>query len=396
MDSNQIEKYFKNRNLDIRKCGNNPRFLDQKCAPDVVSFIADCILQIDKERFDRNDIWNNKYFIKNASHIFGKPSPNNKAADSEYDKFILQPLDMLSYAKILDKQKKSNRNVFIIKRKDILEYIAMNERNTFNFMFCYLDKFIKDSNFNKYVDLFMKNQNKKSFDELKRKFIQFMRANSEIGSRNSSTGGALEIRRIFPKIINVFAVKDGKKGTQKGTISSGQFLFADLMYNQINFRDMKKSKNITLAEEIKAKYSKPNIYQKFQMQKAMKWIKQHHPYSEVEDRLYGATAEVHHIFPKSQFPKISYYIENLIALTAGQHKDLAHPKGNSTSIDSPYQQACLRAKKKTIETQINKGETQYSMPNFIFVLSDGFKKTIPVNANSSEIDEYINQYYLEN
>jgi hypothetical protein len=35
-----IYDFFANKNLDIRIKGNNPRFTDQKCTPDVICFIA--------------------------------------------------------------------------------------------------------------------------------------------------------------------------------------------------------------------------------------------------------------------------------------------------------------------------------------------------------------------
>jgi hypothetical protein len=59
-------------------------------------------------------------------------------------------------------------------------------------------------------------------------------------------------------------------------------------------------------------------------------------YSEINDKMYGKTTSVHHIFPKSKFPNTSYYKGNLIALTAEQHQYLAHPQGNTNKIDVLY------------------------------------------------------------
>ena len=88
MNTNRIDDYFSNINLDIRVKGNNPRFIDQKCTPDVLSFIADCIINLNKDEFVRDDIWMLPYFLKNAVFIFNKPSPNNPTTGSEYDKLI--------------------------------------------------------------------------------------------------------------------------------------------------------------------------------------------------------------------------------------------------------------------------------------------------------------------
>lgn len=38
-----IIKYLSNFDLDVRK-SQDARFMDQKCTPDVVCFIADCII----------------------------------------------------------------------------------------------------------------------------------------------------------------------------------------------------------------------------------------------------------------------------------------------------------------------------------------------------------------
>lgn len=389
--------FFANQNLDIRRKGNNPRFLDQKCTPDVVSFIADCICQIGRTEFNRNDIWQSDYFIKNSSFIFGKPSPKNQTANHEYDKLILQPLDLLAYAGVLSKKKIGLKNYFSVLNTKILELISRNEKDTFWFLVYYLDKFVKDSGFGTSLDRFLHKQDKDSFAELKNKFTQFMLAYSKIGTRKSKNGGETEIRRIFPKFLNIFAVRQQAKGTAKGRISNGIFLMSDLMYNRVNFRDVSKLKNVTRTEQEQIKHSKPIKYREFQTQKAMRWMKRYHPYSEVHDKLYGPTDCIHHIFPRSEFPEISYYIENLIALTSGQHTTLAHPHGNTKEIDRMYQKICLKSKEHTIQTELAKTETQYSLPDFIFVLTKGFKQkiSIPVDADFDTIDKSIEDWFAQ-
>lgn len=87
-----IIKYLSNFDLDVRK-SQDARFMDQKCTPDVVCFIADCIINtvdVDNE-FTVSNIWDAQYFIKNARAIFNKPLPTNPKARHEYDKFIQQP-----------------------------------------------------------------------------------------------------------------------------------------------------------------------------------------------------------------------------------------------------------------------------------------------------------------
>ena len=66
-----IKRYLNQYDLDIRKSGD-ARFMDQKCTPDVVCFIADCIINSvhSHQFFTVNDIWNSLYFIKNTRAIF--------------------------------------------------------------------------------------------------------------------------------------------------------------------------------------------------------------------------------------------------------------------------------------------------------------------------------------
>ncbi|MDY4819311.1 MAG: hypothetical protein SO206_03535 [Bacilli bacterium] len=398
MNISRIDDYFSNTNLDIRVKGNNPRFIDQKCTPDVLSFIADCIINLDKDKFIRDDIWNLEYFKKNAVLIFNKPSPSNVKVSNEYDKFISQPLDLLSYAGILIKNKSGNKNEFKLNNDtlDILEYIAMRDRNAYFFLLSYLSKVLTDSNFMKHIDYFITYQSTEAYNLLKSKFEQFLIGNSNIGNRGSSNGGKVEARRIFSKVINIFAVANNSLGTERGHLSKSIITYQDLMYNEINFRDLGKLKNVSRKEEKEKRLSSPQKYNKFLIQKAMQWIRRHHHYSEVNDNMYGPTAEVHHIFPKKDFYEISGYIENLIALTAGQHKDKAHPKSNGNEIDLMYQCVCLRAKNKTIQKELQSGEpSQYSKHDFIYVINTGFKKAdfVPSNSTFEEIDDLICQYY---
>ena len=76
------------------------------------------------------------------------------------------------------------------------------------------------------------------FYELKERFRKFMRGHTNINNKR-------EIDRIFPKILNVFAVYNQIRGSKKGRMSSHVFTYSDLMYNRTNFRDIGKPKNVT-------------------------------------------------------------------------------------------------------------------------------------------------------
>lgn len=70
-------------NYDIRKSGNG-RWIDQKCAADVVTVIADCIYNYALENangdFTTLDIWHSGYAVENVENIFKKPGVESLAA----------------------------------------------------------------------------------------------------------------------------------------------------------------------------------------------------------------------------------------------------------------------------------------------------------------------------
>ena len=207
-----INKFLNQFDLDVRKT-SDARFADQKCTPDVVCFIADCILNIVQpgQPFTVRDIWDSQYFIKNAVAVFGKPIPTNPTARHEYDKFIQQPLRLLGCAHVLYVEKVSGTNVYSIANEDLLDYISRRERNTYNFLYCYFRKVMTDSGmwkyFQEYIDKSLKEEAaKEDYLYLRNKFIRFM-----IG--NTSINGEVEVRRIFPKILNIFAVENGINGS---------------------------------------------------------------------------------------------------------------------------------------------------------------------------------------
>ncbi|MCL2520490.1 MAG: hypothetical protein FWE37_05760 [Spirochaetaceae bacterium] len=111
------------KNLDIRVKGNNPRFADQKCTPDVLCFIVESIVHLNKDVFTRDDIWSSKIFNDYTVLTFGKPKANNLNASNEYDKFISQPLDLLAYAGVISKDSKARPAIFTIIDNKVLEYI---------------------------------------------------------------------------------------------------------------------------------------------------------------------------------------------------------------------------------------------------------------------------------
>ena len=101
-----IENHLDKYDFDIRK-SHYARFSDQKCTPDIVSFVADCVINIAAtcEIFTIKDIWHSQYFIINTRAFFNKPWANDERVKHEYDKVIAQPLNLLSYAHIIKEDK---------------------------------------------------------------------------------------------------------------------------------------------------------------------------------------------------------------------------------------------------------------------------------------------------
>ena len=199
---NVITKFLNQYDLDVRK-SHDARFMDQKCTPDVVCFIADCLINLNPHgEFTVQDVWDMQYFIKNASAIFGKPSPKNITARNEYDKFIQQPLRMLAYAHVLSIEKRGNVNYYWIANIEILDYIATKERNAYNFLYFYIIKVLSDSGVLRYFEEFKNvcikgTVTQRDYLELKERYTKFI-----IG--NTAINGAVEVARIFTKVINVF------------------------------------------------------------------------------------------------------------------------------------------------------------------------------------------------
>lgn len=394
-----IKEYFEKFDLDVRKSGD-ARFMDQKCTPDVVSTIADCVINFvgneKNKQFTVSDIWESQYFIKNVKAIFNKPLATNPTTKSEYDKFIQQPLRMLAYANILNIVKVGNKNHYSIANYEILEYISLKDRNAYLFLCDYLEKVLTDSGIFKYFEEYKSlYENGKlesnGFDELKSKFQKFIIGNTKIN-------GVVEVNRIYPKILNVFATQNNLPGTIGGFMSKHEFYYTDLMYNRKNWRDVKKSKNISRQEseiEYDALISETeNPYNNYLIQKAMTAIRKLYTESEIKDQWgNGDATQIHHIFPKHKFPQLAHYLENLIKLTATQHYTKAHPNNKTKDISIDYQLVCLLAKSDSIEKSLKKNEMYYRKESFIYCINTGLTKELKFDLTFRQIKSELATIY---
>ena len=385
----EITDYLGKFDLDVRKSGD-ARFSDQKCTPDVICFIADCIQNSFSQNdvFDVNSIWRSQYFIKNTRAIFNKPWADDKRVRHEYDKFIAQPLRLLAYAHILELDRESGKNIYRVRNAYLLDYISRRERNTFVFLSCYFEKVLTDSGlWNDFLE-YKDNPDTETYISLRDRFIRFMIGNTAINK-------AVEVRRIFPKILNVFAVANQLPGSEKGRMSKYVYTFSDLMYNRKNWRDLNKEKTISRQEAIgeSEDVAQQEAYNAYYVQKAIEQIRKIQKESEVHDQwAQGEATQVHHIFPKSQFPQIAHYLENLILLTPTQHYIKAHPGNKTQTINRDYQLSCLLAKADTIDNSLKRfGERYYRKESFLYVIMVGLsqEQAWPMSMSFTEIKHQL-------
>lgn len=376
----EIIDFCNQYDFDIRKSGNG-RWIDQKCAADVVTVVADCIynyaLKDDDGIFTTADIWHYKYAVENVEAIFKKPGVENKAARHEYDKFFQQPMEMLANANILTKSKRDNKNFYQVNNFEVLEYIALRERNALFFLKTYIEKVLTDSGLYQIFENFFANQTESAYDTVKKAFSSFIIKNTKIN-------GEVECNRIFIKVLNPLAYFKNSYGTERGRLSKQIITYDMLMYNRNNFRDIyaDKPKGITRKEYAVTHPVEVNeAYYHYQSAKAKRFLRlfneqnregktEHVQSAHISDK----AIHMHHIFPEAIYPEICYYLENIIALTPTQHLNYAHPNGHTQEIDKQYQHLFLLSKADRIyENLIDAAvEKIYEFSNLLFVLSVGF------------------------
>ncbi len=386
---NEIMQYLNQFDLDIRK-SHDARFVDQKCTPDIVCFMADCVLNMiaTKPVFVINDVWDTQYFIQNTRVIFNKPWANSKEAYNEYNKVLSQPLKLLAYAHILNVEMVDGTLTFSVENEDILDYISRKDRNAYNFLFCYFSKVLTDSGFIKYIEEYRRNWQKNLKEARETVYSRYIR----LISGNTPSHSRLDITRMFHKVFNIFAAEYNMPG------SSGKYArtYSDLMYNRVNWRDINKDKSITRQQaECTAQNEKQEVINMYYVQKAITLLKKIQTGSEVHDAWSnGEATHAHHIFPKAQFPEIAHYIENLILLTATQHNTKAHPNNRTQEINRDYQLVCLLAKADTIEKSLKHvGERYYRKESFIYVINVGLSTELSMTLTFDGIKkELINIY----
>lgn len=407
LNNQDIINFFKQFNYDLRVSGNG-RWIDQKCAADVLTIVSDCIIHFVEQditkSFSSADIWHAQYTVDNVAAIFKKPSVEDNSAKSEYNKFFMQPLELLSYAGVLKKAKKNNTNIYNVQDLDVLNYIAMRERNALFFLYTYIEKVLKDSNYFQHVENFLAKQDQASYCQLKNAFAQFIIENTKIN-------GTVECNRIFIKVLNPIAYHYDTLGTEKGRLSKRKITFDQLMYNRLNFRDLLANKPKDMTRKDYLSQHNPQInerYLQYQVKKAKNFLREfNNTYrrglsEHIEDRhMLDKAVQMHHIFPESLFPEISNCLENLIALTPTQHLGYAHPNNNTSDIDEHYQHSLLLSKAERIKENLTDStvDSIYSFANLLFILSVGLNDLKLLDIADMDFDavvKAINMHYDQN
>lgn len=377
MTEHLMQEFIDNHVYDIR-VSRNGRWIDQKCAFDTVCFVADCIVDYLRnggaEPFESPQIWHSEYSMNNVQHLFGKPDPTLRTTLDEYNKFFRQPLKMLAAAGVLSERKVGITIQFRVENIDVLEYIALRERNALDFICLYIEKTLKDSGLWDPFASFFDEQTPEWYEEVKSRFENFCFAYTPINTK-------VEADRIFIKVLNQLAFKYHKRGTIRGKISQNVITVQDIVYNKTNWFDNLTGKDKNVARGDYGKESEVSATYDYQVTRAvrnMAYFIEHYYSNEPEiiDRysIGQEASAIHHIFPKSQYPSIAMYYENLIALTSAQHMQEAHPSGNTRLVDKEFQYICLINKTDSIRRNIlglDNAPEIYSFEDFMYVLDVG-------------------------
>ena len=441
----EIQEHLAEFTLDIRKL-KDKKILDQKVHVDTFAFTAECILEwledpsnppqyikkgksrieLDKyeKEFTGKEVTDSKYFVDNVQALFSKPSPENITASSEYNKFIPQNLSALYFARIIEGRKGNSNWAKTIKdfvgnskskhswkfrinkeKIELLRYIALSDRNAFDFLSSYLTKFFEESDLKSPLKQFFKNQDNQSLCNLKTSFFQTLKTNSDLGKKGSAKPQT-ESARIFNPALNILSYKNGKHGTEGGFTSKNPIIFSDLYYNRVNFRDTEKVKRLTRQEReeqlLRLSGQVNQIHQQHDVAKAKKAIKWKYnfipqftdidipdPYSDLH-----RGRDANHLLLVHEYPEFEAFTENLMLVTPSQHTNRFHRKGTKTA-DPNYQRKLLVCQSFYIQRSILRGEQLYSKSNFIKMLNKGFSFSLSDNDSYDKIRETMADRFFD-
>ena len=388
--NDRIESFLKKKNYDIRK-SHNARWIDQKCAIDVVSFLAECILEFDQEEnksFTRTDIWHSQYAIDCVKFDFKKPDADTMG-EKEYDKLFGNSIAMFHYAGILKARrsykKRGKPYIYRVNDYEMLRYISSSPRSALTFLSVYIEKVLTDSGIIDVFDVFFEKQTYAALQKCRKDFGEFL-------IKYTGIQKPTEPNKIFIKVINPLAFMRNKCGYVGATISKGPITLSDIGYLRSNWYDeyLGKPKNITRSEH-KENLPDEGLSRELEHRsnRAKNKVRNYNrdynnSHSELHDEFYtDGSVETHHIFPKRDYDLLVDRYENLIALTIEQHREHAHPHANMKEIVRSYQLKCILQKIDTIvEDEVKYGGCFYDFEEIKKVLAVGLDDEIFLLAGS--------------
>lgn len=354
------------------------RWYDQKVTYENLATVASAVNVLvtlrSRKEFSRFDLADVDSLNLAVSKEYGKPALDSEDAKNEYDKFLSQNLNVLAFAGVLSSIAGRPR-MYYIRDAETLADLAGNDTECRKFLIEYLHWVLKKFNwwreFEKYTQSECSNED---LQALKSSFTILLINTMGLGSRGAKNPG-IEAGRIFQKVLNLLAFQYDVPGVAGGRVMSTAPSKFDLSYNRPNWRDQatSKPKNLTRKEYDRQREAAIGEQVSSSVKTvAMRKVRTYHKnVSEVPDSTGVNASHVHHIFPQSQFKELADVLENLIALTPGQHLGEAHPHGNTQKIDPVFQRTCLFRKLESIKASVDAGDGMYSYEHFVWVLHKG-------------------------
>jgi len=381
------EKYF--RGLDLTKTSKKTGIhFEQKITPDLLWCIAQVILSITGDNnsmiFSDKEIRTSRVFDSLMKDYFSKPG-QEKDTENEYNKISSYQLGLLTYSCVL-KQVGQRPKQYQIEEIEILRFIASSELNSIKFLGFYVDKFLKDNRLLEILKNYEKQPIQSNYIKAKAEYLKWARINTKVRGLDPKHSN-----RVFNKIFNIFTYTHKLPGELRARIMHGTCPYFFLIYNQPNFRDIKKPFGISRHVFYKSFVIKADkrVQIQIRVRQVKQEVKERHQNSEVQELKWGYKKDIgiaaHRILMESEYPEFAFFRENVIVLTPGQHFSFAHPKGNTQMVDEKFQIVCLLAKLKSIEYSINKKDSFYKLKNLILILNKRFNWNLDEKMNIKTI-----------
>lgn len=385
-----LNGYFSNIFLEKNNTKKGIHF-EQKITPDLLWCVAASVLSVigqDSEQvFSDNDIRSSNYFNSIMGDYFTKPKQGDNT-ENEYNKVSSYQLGLLVYADVLE-QVADRPKKYKVKNLGMLQFVATNDHSALLFLEAYVEKLLEDNGLKTSFEIYKQRPTQENYVLLKDKYWDWARIHTGVRTAHPTHSW-----RVFNKIFNLYAHKNGLPGQKSARVRDGVCPFQYLIYNKTNFRDVEMPTGVARRDfrnSLEVDQNDPSVITAL-VNRSKNDIKTRHPQSEVsghDSYEENVGIHVHHIFPESQYPRFSFLKENLIALTPGQHYQHAHEKGNTQRVGKRFQLICLQHKLKNIQASIVAGDGFYSLNIFISILKSVFGNEVNTEFSLSQVEDFL-------